>query len=518
MTTSHSVQFDIFIIGGGIFGSSIASDCAGRGLSVGICDQQDLCGDDSTHSIKLFHCGFHYLENMDLFHVASSLKERNALLKNARHLNHPIDLIIPYAPDIRSRLKVKAGLFIYGKLGANQLKKPTAISLKHTTYGEPLSSRQKKAMLCQESIVDDSRLALENLLIANEKGAALLPRTRLISGYQEQGIWHLALEDSMTGDKINVTTQCLVNAAGSWADQVTQTNLGCHTRCQVPLERSNYILVPKLYEGSHGYLIQHPDRSFITVIPYLDNFSLIGPTRQTVEGPSLCDKVEPDQIQSLVDTANDFFKQQITASDVTWSFSTINPLSNTADVAPHVLDLQCSDGKAALVNVFSGKMTTHRILAEQVIEMLLPYLPASEKTRTPWTQNRLFPGGDFGAQGFDGFILSLNDQFPWLPPHLFKRYCSTYGARAPQLLYGASSIDDLGKRITHDLYERELNWLIEKEWATTANDILWRRTKLGLTISEIEKAALNDWIEQHHPYRAAVADYLNNHSLRTAAI
>ncbi len=513
--------YDAFIIGGDINGAAIANNLAAKGFYVALCDENDISGNVSSHGNKLFQCGLEHLENLNLSHVSNALKERDVLCSQAPHLMQAIDIVIPDAPTVRSSLRTKAGSMLYGWLLRSKTSmKPYTESIQNSLYSQPLKAPSEKATLCQEYLVDDSRLVIENLLSAEKNHCHLLPRTKVISGSLSKGTWKLKLQDSINADRTTVSAHCIVNAAGAWAQSVLRQALGCKTRCEQPLEKHSFIAVPKFYEGLHGYMLQLPDQQFLSVLPYATNYCLVGPVISPVDSKGLSTTPSPtkhsnapvnsEESNALVTQLNKHFNTQLSTDDISLSFSSVRPATQDAHQPVHMLDLQCSDGRSPVISVFSGHITTHRVLAEQVYECIHPYLPAPHSSIKTSSADNL-PGGKYGAdiKNHKELTAAFNTQYLWLPKALLTRYLTTYGARAQNLLDGTVNLRSLGEEILPTLYERELTWLIETEWVTCTEDVLWRRTKLGINTTKQEEMRLTAWFKRHHKHTSAVSKIEN---------
>ncbi|OUR92525.1 hypothetical protein A9Q81_16400 [Gammaproteobacteria bacterium 42_54_T18] len=516
--------YDAFIIGGGINGAAIANNLASKGFYVAICDENDVSGEASSHGNKLFQCGLEHLEKLNLSHVSNALKERETLCLQAPHLMQAIDIIIPDAPTIRSSLKIKAGSMLYGWLLRSETSiKPYTENIQNSLYSEPLKTPSLKATLCQEYLVNDSRLVVENLLSAERNHCQLLSKTKVVSGSLSNGTWKLKLQDSINGDQVTVSTHCIVNAAGAWAQSVLKQALGCKSRCEQPLEKHSFIAVPKFYEGQHGYMLQLPNQQFLSILPYATNYCLVGPVIRPVTNRELTTAPSPpkhnntpaneEESSTLLQQLNYHFNTSFSPNDISWSFSSVRPA--TQDSQPvHMLDLQCSDGRSPVISVFSGHITTHRVLAEQVYECIHPYLPSPPPSLKTSITDKL-PGGDYvtdaepGVKNYEELTKTLKTQYFWLPKTLLARYCITYGTRAKNLLYGAVNLQSLGEEVLPTIYERELNWLIETEWVTCTEDVLWRRTKLGINVTEDDAKQLDTWFKGHYQHNSAVSKIEN---------
>ena len=513
--------YDAFIIGGGINGAAIANNLAAKGFYVALCDENDVSGEASSHGNKLFQCGLEHLENLNLSHVSNALKEREVLCSQAPHLMQAIDIVIPDAPTVRSSLRTKAGSMLYGWLLRSETSmKPYTENIQNSLYSKPLRTPSSKATLCQEYLVDDSRLVIENLLSAQKNHCQLLPKTKVISGTLTKGTWRLKLQDSINGDQITISAHCIVNAAGAWAQSVLRQALGCKTRCEQPLEKHSFIAVPKFYEGQHGYMLQLPNQQFLSVLPYAKDYCLVGPAISAVSDKGHVTSPTPtknsnapasnEESNELVEQLNKHFNTQLSTHDISWSFSSVKPATQDSHQPVHMLDLQCSDGRSPVISVFSGHITTHRVLAEQVYECIHPYLPTPHPSIETSIEGCL-PGGEYGAEikNHQELTTAINTQYFWLPKTLLTRYLTTYGTRVKNLLDGAVNLHSLGKEVLPTLYERELNWLIESEWVTCTEDVLWRRTKLGINTTKQEIVRLDTWFKRHYRHLSAVSKIEN---------
>ena len=509
--------YDAFIIGGGINGAAIANNLAAKGFYVALCDENDVTGEASSRGNKLFQCGLEHLENLNLSHVSSALKERDVLCSQVPHLMQAVDIVIPDAPKVRSSLRTKAGSMLYGWLLRSETSmKPYTENIQNSLYSRPLKEPSEKATLCQEYLVDDSRLVIENLLSAQDNHCQLLPKTKVISGTLSNGTWRLKLQDSINADQATVSAHCIVNAAGAWAQSVLRQALGCKTRCEQPLEKHSFIVVPKFFEGQHGYMVQLPDQQFLSVLPYATNYCLVGPVISPVDTNELSTPLSPtkhsnapvnnEESNALITQLNTHFDTQLSTDDISWSFSSVSPATKDSHQPVHMLDLQCSDGRSPVISVFSGHITTHRVLAEQVYECIHPYLPTPHSS-IKTSRADILPGGKYGAdvKNHKELTSAFNTQYFWLPKTLLTRYLTTYGARTKDLLDEAVNLRSLGEEILPTLYERELNWLIENEWVTCTEDVLWHRTKLGINTTKQEEIRLTSWFKRHHKHTSAVS-------------
>ncbi|MDB5747603.1 MAG: glycerol-3-phosphate dehydrogenase [Massilia sp.] len=517
-----SFDCDVLIVGGGINGAAIARDAAGRGLRVVLCEKDDLAGHTSSASSKLIHGGLRYLEHYEFGLVRKALIERETLLRCAPHIMRPLRFVMPHeagkGPGARPAWLIRAGLFLYDRLARREfLPASHAVDLRCHPAGAPLQPRFTRGFMYSDGWVDDARLVVLNALDARERGATVLTRTRCAPPQRHPGGWSAALDGK--GRRLHVTARCLVNAAGPWAarflDGATSatnamTNATPGTRT-LRLIKGSHIVVPRLFEHPHAYIFQHPDGRIVFALPYESAFTLIGTTDIDYRGDLDRVAISAEETAYLCQLANRYFVQRITPADVVWSYSGVRPL--VEDSAAHAsaatrdyrLELDASGGSGApLLSVFGGKITTSRKLAEDAVDLV----GAALGHRAPaWTAKACLPGGDlFGASPSKRGVLEFGSwmarqaaRHPWLPPQLLARYGRAYGTRIDTLLAGSGKLADLGRELAPGLYEAEVRYLMHHEWACSADDILWRRTKLGLHVAPGSAAVLDDWIAARQP-------------------
>jgi glycerol-3-phosphate dehydrogenase len=476
-----SKTYDLLVIGGGINGVAIARDAAGRGLRVLLCEKGDLASATSSASSKLVHGGLRYLEHGDFRLVRQSLAEREVLLRMAPYLVRPMSFVLPQGPGSRPGWIVRAGLFLYDRLGgARSLPGARALDLRHERLGEPLRA-PGAGFVYADCRVDDARLTVVTARDAALRGAVILTRTTLVAARRGGEVWHATLQ-SENGATYEVTARVLINAAGPWVlDVLRRTGLAAQKALR--LVKGSHIVVPRLYEGEHAYLLQHDDRRVVFVIPFEQEFSLIGTTELPFEGDPATAAITEEEIGYLCRAVTRWFAKPPTPDDIVWHYAGVRPLyedrarSASAVTRDYVFDLD-TNGAPAL-SIFGGKLTTHRRLAEHALSRLAPYLP---EAAPPWTARSLLPGGeDLPPGGVAAFAAELARTHPELGPATAERLARSYGGEARQILRAP-----LGQHFGHGLYETELRWLTDKEWAGTAEDVLWRRTKLGLVIAPAE--------------------------------
>lgn len=493
---------DLLVVGGGINGAGIARDAAGRGLSVVLCEKDDLASHTSSASTKLIHGGLRYLEFYEFNLVRKALQEREVLLHAAPHIISPLRFVMPHVAHLRPAWLIRLGLFLYDNLSRRHiLFGSRGIRFKSHVSGRPLKDSFTKGFVYSDAWVDDARLVVVNAMSAHEFGATILTRTKLISAQPDQNGWQAELLDQ-NQQTIHIHARCIVNATGPWASsfltQQIQTGQPHHeVHLGVRLTKGSHIVTKKLFDHPYAYIFQNPDHRIIFAIPYLDDYTLIGTTDlEYNEDP---DKVAitAEEIAYLCDSINTYFKQAISPADVVWSYSGVRPLLEQEDVTnpsantrDYHLEL-FTNHQSPLLSVFGGKITTFRRLAEEALDLLTPVLNIRQAS---WTSNAFLPGGDILKGGFNGFLSAFRQQFSWLPESLANRYAHNYGTRALQLLKGATSMADLGEELSPGLFEHEARYLMHHEWAQQVDDILWRRTKLGLVATVESRSRLAQWL------------------------
>jgi D-erythritol 1-phosphate dehydrogenase len=489
---------DLLIIGGGVNGAGIARDAAGRGLSVILCEKDDLAQGTSSRSGKLVHGGLRYLEYYEFRLVREALIEREVLLESAPHIIWPMRFVLPHSPDDRPAWLVRLGLFLYDHLGGRKrLPGTRSLNLRTAPEGAPVKPEFTRGFEYSDCWVDDARLVVLNALAAKELGADIRTRTACVSARRENGLWKAEIKDNLSGVKTEVTARALVNAAGPWVNDVVGRVAGLNSSHSVRLVKGSHIVVPKFWEGRHAYLVQNSDKRVIFINPYQNDLALIGTTDIPYEGRAEDVAANDAEIDYLIGAVNRYFKRQLQREDVVHSFAGVRPLYDdnadnpSAVTRDYEFELDAPDGGAPILSVFGGKITTFRKLSEHALDRLKPFFPAM---KAEWTARSHLPGGDIANADFEQFLGDLRAQYPWLPASLAKHYGRLYGTRASALLQGAQGIGDLGRKFGPDLYEREANYLMQAEWAQTAEDILERRTKHGLHMSGAERMAFEDWM------------------------
>jgi glycerol-3-phosphate dehydrogenase len=495
--TAETGIYDLLVIGGGVNGAGIARDAAGRGLSVLLCEKDDLAQGTSSRSGKLVHGGLRYLEYYEFRLVREALIEREVLLEAAPHIIWPMRFVLPHNPEDRPAWLVRLGLFLYDHLGGRKrLPGTRMLDLKTAPEGAPIRNEYRKAFEYSDCWVDDSRLVLLNALAAEEKGAKVMTRTACSIVRRDGPLWTAELTNTLTGEKRTVTARCLVNTAGPWVNDVIGRVAGLNSTRNVRLVKGSHIILPKFWEGRQAYLVQNPDKRVIFINPYQNDLALIGTTDIPYEGRPEDVAADGNEIAYLLKSVNRYFKQQLVESDIIHSFSGVRPLYDdnaenpSAVTRDYIFEVDGGDGRAPLLSVFGGKITTFRKLSEHALEKIRPFFPAMGPA---WTAKASLPGGDIPDADFDQFLGELRARYRWLTPDLAKHYARLYGTRAYRLIGDAASVSDLGQSFGPYFREREARFLVETEWAVTPEDILDRRTKHGLHMNEAEKAAFAEW-------------------------
>jgi glycerol-3-phosphate dehydrogenase len=492
--------FDLAIIGGGINGCGIARDAAGRGNSVFLCEMNDLASGTSSWSTKLVHGGLRYLEYYEFRLVREALIEREILWQIAPHIIRPLRFVLPHHSGLRPAWLLRFGLFLYDHIGGRHLLPPTrSVDLTRDEVGKPLiANRYTKGFEYSDCFVDDARLVVLTARDAADRGAEIHTRTRAVEIRQVDGIWQVTVENTISGVRTTIQARALVNAGGPWVEQVLSSGSGVNARAKVRLVQGSHIVVRKLYEHDRAYMFQNADGRIIFVIPYQDDFTLIGTTDRDYDGDPSKVKASAEEIQYLCASASEYLKNPIAPEDVVWTYSGVRPLYDDgaseakAATRDYVFELD-TPGGAPLLSIYGGKITTYRRLAEEALERLAPYL-RSAKAKEGWTGNAALPGGDMDVSAVAALTAELVRKYSFLPTAHANRMAHAYGTRAAKVLGNAKSTADLGQSFGASLTESEVRYLMSVEWARTAEDVVWRRSKLGLRLTSDEIAALDAWI------------------------
>lgn len=502
-SSEHAEIYDLFIVGGGVNGVGIAADAQGRGLNVMLCEQSDLASATSSASSKLIHGGLRYLEHYEFRLVREALAEREVLLKNAPHLIKQLRFILPHRPHLRPAWMIRIGLFLYDHLSTrNQLLGSKGVKLQPGEDSNPLNDSIEYGFMYSDCRVDDSRLVVSNAISAEQNGAKILTRTRCQSAYRKDGLWHISLEDVDTGKITYCRARGLVNASGPWAQKFIETKLQAKSPRGVRLIKGSHFVVPKMYDGDQAYILQNEDQRIVFVIPYNSDFTMIGTTDKEYQGDPKDVAIDDEERSYLLDVVNKHFAKQLTAEDIVWDWSGVRPLCDDESTSPsaitrdYTLELETDDdSKAPLLSIFGGKITTYRKLSEAAVAELAPFYPNMGKA---WTREAPLPGGDIEV-AYDQWLDSIRKSYPWLVERHLERVCNAYGSRVHMALGGAQTAADLGEHFGADLYANEVDYLIREEWARSAEDIIWRRSKLGLYLSADQVSRLDDYVRERVP-------------------
>lgn len=501
--------FDLLIIGGGVNGCGIARDAAGRGNSVFLCEMNDLASGTSSWSTKLVHGGLRYLEYFEFRLVREALIEREILWRIAPHIIRPLRFVLPLHDGLRPAWVLRLGLFLYDHIGGRHKLPPTrSVDLRRDAVGKPLvPGRYQRGFEYSDCFVDDARLVVLTAKDAADRGAEIHTRTRAVEISREGEIWRVTVENTLSGARSAIRARVLVNAGGPWVEQVLALGSGVNARAKVRLVQGSHIVVHKLYEHDRAYMFQNSDGRIVFVIPYQDDFTLIGTTDRDYHGDPAKVKASGEEIQYLCDSVSEYFAKQVKPEDVVWTYAGVRPLYDDgaseakAATREYVFELD-TPGGAPLLSIYGGKITTYRRLAEEALEHLAPYLHGTMASEG-WTGKAPLPGGDMDVSAVTALSAGLAEKYPFLTAAQANRLAHAYGTRATRWLGDAKSAGDLGQSFGVGLTEAEVRYLISSEWARTAEDIVWRRSKLGLRLSPAEIAVIDDWISAH--YSAATA-------------
>ncbi|AVH35042.1 glycerol-3-phosphate dehydrogenase [Pseudomonas monteilii] len=493
--------YDLAVIGGGINGVGIAADAAGRGLKVFLCEKDDLAQHTSSASSKLIHGGLRYLEHYEFRLVREALAEREVLLAKAPHIVKPMRFVLPHRPHLRPAWMIRAGLFLYDHLGKR--KRLGASRSLHFGPGYPLKPAITRGFEYADCAVDDARLVVLNAMAARETGAHIHTQTRCLRAERVDGLWQVELQHA-DGSQQSIRARALVNAAGPWVATFIKDDLKLDAPYGIRLIQGSHLIVPRLYEGEHAYILQNEDQRIVFCIPYLERFTLIGTTDREYSGDPANVAITEGETDYLLKVVNEHFNHQLSRSDILHTYSGVRPLCNDESDNPsavtrdYTLALSAEEGQAPLLSVFGGKLTTYRKLAESAMGELQPFFT---QMRGSWTASAPLPGGEnmTSAQALVDNVLASHG---WLPVDIAKRWAVTYGSRVWRLLEGVNGPEDLGQSIGGGLFGREVDYLCREEWATSADDILWRRTKLGLFTSPAEQQVLRDYLQKAQADRA----------------
>ena len=485
--------YDIAVIGGGINGVGIAADAAGRGLSVFLCEKDDLASHTSSASSKLIHGGLRYLEHKEFRLVREALAEREVLLAKAPHIIRPMRFIMPHRPHLRPAWLIRTGLFFYDHLGKRE--KLLGSNNVYFKDDSPLNSAITRGFEYSDCAVDDSRLVVLNAMHAREKGADIVTRTRCLSAQRVEDCWVVELENAQGSFKIKA--KALVNAAGPWVAQFIKQDLQLKSPYGIRLIQGSHIVVPKLYDGDKAFIMQNDDRRIVFAIPYLDQYTMIGTTDREYQGDPSKVQITQAETDYLLEVSNAHFKKQLIQADIIWTFAGVRPLCDDESDNPSAITRdytlalsQETHDQAPLLSVFGGKLTTYRKLAESAMQQLKAFFP---EMKGSWTATEALPGGE-NMVSAEQLVNEIRAQITDVSESLAKRWATSYGSRIWNILGEAVSIDQLGLSFGHGLFAKEVDYLCRFEWVTTSEDILWRRSKLGLVFSQNEIDRLDAYL------------------------
>jgi glycerol-3-phosphate dehydrogenase len=493
--------FDLAVIGGGVNGCGIARDAAGRGNTVFLCEMNDLASGTSSWSTKLVHGGLRYLEYYEFRLVREALIEREILWQIAPHIIRPLRFVLPHHARLRPAWLLRLGLFLYDHIGGRHLLPPTrSVDLSSDEVGQPLiKGRYSKGFEYSDCFVDDARLVVLTARDAADRGAVIRVRTRATEIRLADGVWQITVENSISRERSTIRARVLVNAGGPWVEEVLASGAGVNAKAKVRLVQGSHIVVRKLYEHDRAYMFQNSDGRIVFVIPYQDDFTLIGTTDRDYHGDPSKVSATSAEIEYLCDSVSEYLAKPVKPEDVVWTYAGVRPLYDDgaseakAATRDYVFELD-TPGGVPLLSIYGGKITTYRRLAEEALERLAPYL-RSAKAREGWTAKSPLPGGDMDVSAVAALTAELVRGYPFLTPAHAGRLAHAYGTRASKLLGSAKSMADLGQCFGATLTEAEVRYLMSVEWACTAEDIVWRRSKLGLRMSKAEIADVEAYLQ-----------------------
>ena len=515
--------YDLFVIGGGINGCGIARDAAGRGMSVALAEMNDLASATSSASTKLFHGGLRYLEYFEINLVRHALEEREILLSAMPHISWPMRFVLPYSPDMRFESEtpvskilarvmpwmkgrrpawmIRLGLFAYDHLGGRKILPATStLNLRNAPEGAPLIDKFQTAYEYSDCWIEASRLVVLNARDAENRGARIMVRTRVEAAKRDADHWVVTLRDLASDTTETVHAKMLVNAGGPWVGDIIHGKLGLKSNEGVRLVRGSHIVTKRLFEHDKCYFFQGTDGRIIFAIPYETDFTLIGTTDAEHHDPHVRPECTPEEQAYLIDFANNYFKKDISGADVGWTYSGVRPLyddgasSATAATRDYTLKVD-QNGGAPILNIFGGKITTYRKLAEDSMDKIVPFFPG---TSGHWTAGVALPGGDFAVDGFDVLVARLRSEYGFLDAFWARRLVRAYGTDAWTVLGDAATAEDLGQSFGATLTAREISYLMAHEYARTAEDVVWRRNKMGLRLKTSQIEALDAWMQTQH--------------------
>ena len=501
--SGNNGTYDLFVIGGGINGAAIACDAAGRGLKVALAEMSDFAEGTSSRSSKLIHGGLRYLETYDFKLVRDALLEREILMRKAPHLVWPLRLVLPHVASQRPRWMIRLGLFFYDHLARRKiLRRSESIDFRKHPSGAALKPQYRHGFAYSDCRGDDSRLVIANLLGAQRHGARILARHRFLSAERVDDRWRIALLCVKTGTVAEIAAKALVNAAGPWVIDIARNIQGVKVSRRLRMVRGSHIVVPRQWQGEHGYFLQTRDGRLMEAFPYESDFTLIGTTDEPWDEAPEKVAISDEEIDYLLAEANEFLRKPVRRDDIVWQYSGVRPLFELGNARDNNLSTLTRDysfeidhpraGAAPALNIFGGKLTTHRRLAEHAMRELCRIMPWPQEGIT---RTEILPGGDFGPAGKLGLERALKKRLPWMPEPQIARYVRQFGTRANDLLEDVNTLKDLGQHFGADLYQSEVDFLMRTEWAVAVDDVIWRRSKVGLRLSADDVARLRSYLD-----------------------
>ncbi len=506
MSNPAQQHFDLIVIGGGINGAGIARDAAGRGLHVLLCEKDDLAQHTSSSSTKLIHGGLRYLEHYDFMLVRHALQEREVLLRAAPHIIWPLRFILPHHKALRPRWLIRLGLFLYDHIGGRKLL-PASHSVdltKHIAGGE-LKPQFSSGFEYSDCWVQDARLVTLNVMDASARGCTVRTRTECTDLVRSDGQWTVHLHNHLSGERTTVTARAVVNATGPWVEKTLDLDEEHDAKHGVRLVKGSHVVVPKLFEHPYTYIFQNADNRILFAVPYENDFTLLGTTDVEVEGEPGTEQIEQSEIEYICRSVSEYFATPVTPDQVIWTYTGVRPLYDDASenaskvTRDYKLDLDLRK-HSPILSVYGGKITTFRKLAEQAVDMLKPHLNIIEPA---WTSTACLPGGDIPGADFDQFFVGCQQRYDWLDADVLADYARNYGTCIEQVVGSATCMVELGKHFGGLLYEAEVDYLVQHEWARSAEDILWRRSKKGLHIPRDKDAELQGYLDQQFSFDQA---------------
>jgi len=507
-TSDLASEFDLVVIGGGINGAGIARDAVGRGLSVLLVEKDDLAEHTSSASTKLIHGGLRYLEHYDFLLVRHALQERELLLKAAPHIIWPLRFVLPHHHELRPKWLIRMGLFLYDHIGGRKLlPKSHSLNLTEHVSGGALKEEYKSGFEYSDCWVQDARLVVLNVMDAAERGCDVRTRCECTDLVRGDGQWSVHLHNKMAKTNSVVKAKAVVNASGPWVEATLDLDEEHDSKHGVRLVKGSHVVVPKLFEHPYTYIFQNADNRVLFAVPYEQNFTLLGTTDVEVEDEPGKQHIDTDEINYICDSVSEYFKKPIDPATVVWSYSGVRPLyddssQNASKVTrDYKLDLDLRKD-APVLSVYGGKITTFRKLSEQAVDMLKGSLNIR---RGAWTADAALPGGDIPNADFDAYVAQVKQQYAWLDESVLYDYVRNYGTRIHTLLEGVSSMAELGQHFSGPLYQAEVDYLVKHEWARSADDILWRRTKKGLHTDTDTAQTLQSYLQSHYEFNETQA-------------